>query len=688
MDPIEFTIERPSLNTRPVDFGPSVVYQPSQPEPVLDIAFIHGLQGHPFRTWAAEAPKIHRGTTAPPGRSGDGETSTIASGSGNATTRARSRFVTRVLNRARKDTASSRKKEPDVFWPRDLLPLQCPEARVLMLGYDTAVAKHQFAEPANKNSVFTHGKNIVNDLSRSRPGVRRRPVLFVAHSLGGIVLKEMLAICSTSNDPGFQDILESTVGVVFLGTPHRGSSAAGIGEIARKATSLLLMDTNPLILDSLSLKNSDLDRCQETFSSLWHKHGFSVKTFQEGLALKLPIRLGQSKMTKVIPDISSCLGDSRERAETLDADHRCMCRFGSALDANYRKVSAELQAVYTRVLDRDDEKATTENVPDENTMTRNFREMLVRHHMISTPAQDTCEWLPTTTAFREWTERNNIDKHFRLLQVTEKPGTGKSTLMKRMFKSLGLSHRTYSAGECVVARFFFNGKGIELERTAVGLFRALLYQIGTAHPACLDWLKTYSKVDLETLEAVNPAAYLHKLEAVVEASAVGYFFGNITRSAYAAGLNLSVCISRREYPPITLKNCLHIPMKRFNSQDIRQYIEHKLSTVNIHSDDVGILRERIAQRLNGIFLWVVLAVDGVLKDVENGKNAKHILKRIKALPKALENLFTTLIKEMDPEDRSTTLHLFMCPFWQEAAFGSESGTTFSPSSATARRRHL
>lgn len=110
----------------------------------------------------------------------------------------------------------------------------------------------------------------------------------------------MLAISSMSDDEPTQDIVKHTAGVVFLGTPHRGSSAAGIGEIARKAASMLMMDTNPRILDSLSLKNSDLERCQDTFSSLWRKHNFQVKTFQEGLPLKLPMWLGQSKMSKVI----------------------------------------------------------------------------------------------------------------------------------------------------------------------------------------------------------------------------------------------------------------------------------------------------------------------------------------------------------------------------------------------------
>ncbi len=110
------------------------------------------------------------------------------------------------------------------------------------------------------------------------------------------------------------------------------------------------MDTNARILDSLSLKNSDLERCQDVFSSLWLKHNFRVKTFQEGLPLKLPFRLGQSRMSKVVPDTSSCLGDSRERAETLDGDHREMCRFANGQDPNFMKVGAELHTVYSTIL--------------------------------------------------------------------------------------------------------------------------------------------------------------------------------------------------------------------------------------------------------------------------------------------------------------------------------------------------
>jgi hypothetical protein len=75
-----------------------------------------------------------------------------------------------------------------VFWPADLLPARCPRARILVFGYETTIAKHPFAGAVNKNSLFAHSKTLVNDLSRARPVTR--PLLFVVHSLGGIVIKE------------------------------------------------------------------------------------------------------------------------------------------------------------------------------------------------------------------------------------------------------------------------------------------------------------------------------------------------------------------------------------------------------------------------------------------------------------------------------------------------------------------
>src|ERR1700712_490406 len=78
---------------------------------------------------------------------------------------------------------------PHVFWPADLLPEQCPSARILMYGYDTKVSKYM-AGATNMNSIFSHAKDLLFALGRERATSIDRPLIFVAHSLGGILAKE------------------------------------------------------------------------------------------------------------------------------------------------------------------------------------------------------------------------------------------------------------------------------------------------------------------------------------------------------------------------------------------------------------------------------------------------------------------------------------------------------------------
>jgi hypothetical protein len=65
---------------------------------------------------------------------------------------------------------------------------------------------------------------------------------------------------------GLMNIANSTAAIIFLGTPHRGSTdMVALGDIARRIASLVLMDNNSAMLDALGLKTSDLERCQDSF---------------------------------------------------------------------------------------------------------------------------------------------------------------------------------------------------------------------------------------------------------------------------------------------------------------------------------------------------------------------------------------------------------------------------------------
>lgn len=78
------------------------------------------------------------------------------------------------------------------FWPRDLLPNECEAARIWTYGYDSRVAKG-YGASVNKNSIFQHAHDLLFALERTRN--QGQPIICVAHSLGGIIVKQ---VCRTN----------------------------------------------------------------------------------------------------------------------------------------------------------------------------------------------------------------------------------------------------------------------------------------------------------------------------------------------------------------------------------------------------------------------------------------------------------------------------------------------------------
>ncbi|CRK44446.1 hypothetical protein BN1723_016342 [Verticillium longisporum] len=262
---------------------------------IHSIILIHGLQGQPFRTWAGDTNPA--GTSTEKVDFGEESSSQANSQGGRQSASKMWRFLSRTKSTERHSAAAGDERTSQPFWPSDFLPNDCSEARIMVFGYNKAIVIPHRAGAVNWNSIFTHSKDLLQELwCKKPPG---RPVIFVTHPLGGILPKETLVLCSGSPYPVVTHILNNIIGIVFMGTPHRGSPAAHVGEISRKLASFVLMDTNAWILDSLCLKNSDLERCQDAFSALWLKYNFRVKTFQEKLPPKLPVKFGQSRMSKV-----------------------------------------------------------------------------------------------------------------------------------------------------------------------------------------------------------------------------------------------------------------------------------------------------------------------------------------------------------------------------------------------------
>lgn len=139
-------------------FGLSEVHPRTTVPASVDIIFVHGLNGDPHRTWTSEHTKI--------------------------------------------------------FWPAQLLPplLEEENARVLVYGYDSEVTS--FTDGVSKDKIHNHAEGLVAALAANRRvrlamwqnsykvvstqlivtqlrKATERPIIFVAHSLGGLVVKRV-----------------------------------------------------------------------------------------------------------------------------------------------------------------------------------------------------------------------------------------------------------------------------------------------------------------------------------------------------------------------------------------------------------------------------------------------------------------------------------------------------------------
>ncbi|TQV96722.1 Ankyrin repeat-containing domain-containing protein [Cordyceps javanica] len=277
--------------------GLSVVAAP--PGATSDIVFVHGLQGHPEKTWTchdlSQAPKRP------------------------------------WLSWRKKDKAELRR---GIFWPSDLLSREdkLQNARILTYGYDSVVAN--FFGPQNQQNITRHGNNLMVALQQERKEEPDRPLIFVAHSLGGILVKIALLDSKNSLQPKFVPIVESTKGIVFLGTPHSGSHLASWGLLATNLAKLALQGPNQKVLRALVPNNELLERISKQFCQLLDQSDFSVHSFYETLPMSIYGIDGT-----VVPYESATLKHVKREVEVaILADHRGVCKFGVANDAGYKAV--------------------------------------------------------------------------------------------------------------------------------------------------------------------------------------------------------------------------------------------------------------------------------------------------------------------------------------------------------------
>ncbi|KAJ5501025.1 hypothetical protein N7527_012146 [Penicillium freii] len=283
------TVSDPSECTPVSSFPDGVKVLHDCPDAKFDICFVHGLTGNRESTWTAQ------GHSMP--------------------------------------------------WPKTLLPPNLRQTRIITYGYDAYVTQKSVA---SSNRLIDHATNLLNDLTDDRDSgnASDRPLIFVAHSLGGLVCKKAILLSRNNPQPHLRGIFDCAKGIVFMGTPHKGSWMADWARMPASALGLV-KSTNVSLLDVLRRDSQLLESIQVEFLLMIREiresgRSLEVTCFFEELPLP--------HVGKVVSKESATFEGYSCRS--IHANHRDMTKFASVDDNGFRRLLGELNRWASQTIQR------------------------------------------------------------------------------------------------------------------------------------------------------------------------------------------------------------------------------------------------------------------------------------------------------------------------------------------------
>lgn len=628
------------------------------------IVFVHGLFGHPKNTWIARTPRD---------------------------TQMRSSLVDQSSDPPRKRLKSgSQELFDEIFWPRDLLPTAIPTARIITWGYDVRI--ESLVMETSKATVFQHAETLLSDLALIRQPRTAHPIIFVAHSLGGIVVKDALSL-SRQETTHLRDILPATIGVAFLGTPHRGSKTASLGKIAFEMSRLLLQNPNIKILRALEEKSEILDRISKSFAQiLASKENIKVHSFQEEF---------ETKGMSIVDASSSTIGWDRETRSSLHANHRDMAKYASAGDMNFKRVSSvlqrwveslsaprmtsnQMQASYNDSAERPAE------ISDEDykrLLARlNFPDARSRMKNVEAAYADTYTWIYNADlGFKAWLQGQDPRPIF---WISGKPGSGKSTIMKYALKTEATGHylREHSQTRWILTSYFFHDRGSEIQKTMGGLLCEILYQMlvqrrdlfpfiypilqdhhaqegppGAASFSVEKLRLALFAIARNTRSPLNCCIFIDALdEHLGNHRDLMIFLKDLACQDWTSNIRLRLCVASR--PENIFLDTLHdypgFAIHEYTRADIRKYAagrfrEEQSTTLDGQQKQItGRLVSQIEAKSDGVFMWVRLVVNELVEGLCEGDTPGELERLLSEIPTELSDLYVRAISRRPR--RSTT----------------------------------
>ncbi|KAI2472347.1 hypothetical protein F4781DRAFT_384248 [Annulohypoxylon bovei var. microspora] len=528
-----------------------------------------------------------------------------------------------------------KKSDKTFMWIRDELPLDLPQLRPIIYGYETTLPK------SNSFQTITDlASQLINQLaSNGWTAVSAKPLVFLAHSLGGLVLKRAIVALANS---GYDDSAIRIAGAIFFGVPNFGMEQSSFLSIAEG-------NPNEMLVEDLSPNSPWLKGLESQFNGISYLRKMNMfwgyetctsptliqnengeilpgpdvvlvtpQSATRGLlevneSQTFPLNENHSNIVKftwghedygiVVKNLAHicCLDPTSDVSEEIDEirsnsltyDH---LRSNGQGQGRHMKTSLGLRSSR-----KEPPQLSLEELVDilleSLTMTaRDDRIQGIELHF-----RDTFDWIfnHSECGFLYWLQYGQ-----GAFWINGSPGSGKSTLMKYIFqdeRTRELLHDVQSSRDEVYAGFFFHHRGSAVQKSFDGLLRSILSQFLEQNPKVGAVLSPILPIIKDKYGRVRVAAHnwsrgmLEKaftmvlkqqqfnldiflfLDALDEYHGRPEFIANFVESLVkqdkTSMTRLKVCFSSRPWDAFTtrFKDYASITIQDFTKDDIRRY---------------------------------------------------------------------------------------------------------------------
>ncbi|KAI0471403.1 hypothetical protein F4859DRAFT_515619 [Xylaria cf. heliscus] len=604
--------------------GLHIIYEPEKSDSTLvDVVFVHGLGGHPIRSWQHDDSIVSIARTKTEPLSRDGSLKLQPKRTRSSDKKYRSTTFPRDNTRQPESNAS-----PLLFWPQDLLPVACPEARVITWGYHTLRSGDVpvIAQP----DLFSHAKDLLRELGdlRDSTDVQQRPLVFIAHSLGGIIVKEVLRQADFSNTRNEEEILSSTAAAIFFGCPHRAVEQEPLVDtVVSMAEASFSGKTESSVFSSLcGVNNPRWGEAQDSFVRLWYHFNFVVKTYQEKQSGTDKAINGRTEASK--------LGDMREDAESLPAHHHTMCVFKSASDAGFKSLSKILQDIVR------DEKLKRRGLSTEEISSLR---RLISHRVRGRGSRSTMK--------------------------ESSLGSGKSTQLQNIWCQMKNQWKPAAA-----AIIYCTAEGQSLDGTFVSgpklgslrsitTIRSIVSQLFEHDPNLREKLSSACEGDINDTDLTRfflddyitgkPRTLARRTFILIDAEdscddeyirELLYCLGQIGRSS-----NFSVCLASRPVSEPVPTNITKLQLEDHNLEDIKLLVQSRLRA---SGDERPGTVKNIVEKAGNSFLWAQLATNLLNKVIDDGGTQDLVDQVLGELPTNLYGLYEQMLGALSCKEKA------------------------------------